>query len=653
MRNCEISCTPWGMEKVEIKVELHKSGLEAVAILESGPLDLDVAVDIAIEKLRQLGVSSEIDRNQFRAALSALAQGNGSSPNSVVIARGREPQRGIDSQIQPFFPIRDTPLEKESDPFQLYARNVTYPDETILQVTPPSQGIEGRSLIGAPLPAPKGTEVAISIGEGVAESEDGLTLSATTYGVILFHKGRVSVHAAVFVSEDMMEARITVLPDPTRGAEEQLKRIIKALNSMGITDGIDQKALASAVAEARQGAKAIGDVVAASGKDPVVGQEADYKLLINPDKKIGTQLAGGRIDFREVEAVKNVFKGEPLAAIIPGVEAVDGFRIDGSTLRAETKKATGAKPGQNTMVSEDGVKIVADADGMVVIKGNLFHVVGEYLVQNDIDYRTGNIRASGSVQIRGNVKPGFQVESGKDVEILKDVEEAIVKAKGNVEVKGGVMAESKLYAEKNIIAKYVLSSRVECGGDLEVKLSIANSHIYVKGKVKANGPQGTILGGEVNAAMGIEARTIGSSSSTTHVAAGVDLRLIRELEEIDKERAAVLEGIKIVQSNLGQTFLKDPRAAIAAIPPSLRKTKLEGLQKMQAFYQKDSELTARRDKLAEINREQQDAQISVQGQIFAGTHVTISLATLKLPETLNHVLMYYDPAQNRVAWRRL
>lgn len=641
---------------MELKVELQKSGLEAVAILEKGPFSLDAAAETAIGKLRQLGVSKEIDRTQLKKALSGLSQ-NGSGPkavpNAVVIAKGVAPQPGVDAQMQPFFPLRDTPVQKETNPLVHFARNVAYPGDTIMQITPPSQGIDGRSLIGAPLPAPKGSEASISLGDGVERSEDGLTLTSTTYGVVLFYRGNLSVHEAIHVSDDMMEARITVLPDPTRGSEEQTKRIVKALNSLGITDGIEMENLSKAVAEARQGGKAVPDVVVAVGKPPVNGQEADFKLLIDPEKKVGTQLEGGRIDFREVEAVKNVTKGEELAAIIPEIEEIDGYKIDGSTLRPSKQKATGAKPGQNTIASEDGSKILADADGMLVIKNNMFHVVGEYLVQNDIDYRTGNIRASGSVQIKGSVKPGFQVESGKDVDILKDVEEAVVKAKGNIEIKGGIMAESKVFAEKNLLAKYILSSRIEVGGDLEVKLSIANSHVYVKGKVKATGSQGTILGGEVNAAMGIEARTIGSPASTTHVAAGVDLRLVRELQEIDKVRAALMEEIKILQSNLGQAFLKDPRAAIAAIPAVLRKPKLELLQRMQGLYKKDSELTERRDKLAEINREQQDSQISVHGQIHAGTHVTISMATLKLQETLSHVLLYFDQAQSRVAWRRL
>ncbi|MBE0616627.1 MAG: DUF342 domain-containing protein, partial [Proteobacteria bacterium] len=274
-------------------------------------------------------------------------------------------------------------------------------------------------------------------------------------------------------------------------------------------------------------------------------------------------------------------------------------------------------------------------------------------VQGDVDYRTGNIRASGSVQIRGQVKPGFQVHAGRDVEILQDVEEAVVEAGGDLKILGGVMSGSRISAGNSLTAKYLLNSHAEAEVDVEVKLSVTNSRIYAKGKVRVMGAQGAIIGGEVNAALGLEARSIGSPSSKTHVAAGVDLRVLREMEAIDKESAAALEELASLQSNLGKSFLRDPRAAIEALPPTLRKPKLDLLMRMKALYQRTADLKAQRQMLEMANQELKDAQISVHGEIHAGTTVTVFQGKLTLPETQRHVVFYFDRDQGRIASRRL
>ncbi|HSH68918.1 MAG TPA: FapA family protein, partial [Deferrisomatales bacterium] len=394
-------------------------------------------------------------------------------------------------------------------------------------------------------------------------------------------------------------------------------------------------------------------VLVAQGRPPRDGREIDFELLVDAEQKVGKELEGGRIDFREAESVKNVTRGEKLARVIPAIQPEQGYRVDGEMLRPKMSHAQGLKPGQNTVLSEDGTLVLADGDGMLVVQGGKFHLADQYLVNGDVNYTTGNIRATGSVTIRGQVKPGFEVEAGKDVEIQGDVEEARVITAGNLTVRGGITASSVVAAEQNIVARYIQSSTVETGGNLEVKLSVTNSKVYVRGQMSVSGSQGAIVGGEVNAALGIEARDIGSPSAKTHVAVGVDLRVIRELEEIAKEREGNQQTMEHLQASLGRAFLKDPRGTLAAIPAALRKPKLDMLQKMQDLYKREKQLAARDAELQMINGEMRLAQITVQGAIHAGTVITISQLRHVLKEDLRRVVLYYDADKNQVAWRRL
>ncbi len=635
-----------------LRVELRKGGLEAVAFLDEGPFDLEAATQTALARLRELGVQPVPAADRVRMAMSVF-EGGQPVEEGVVLARGEPPQPGLPAQILPFFPVHDTPLDEGDDPFDRYPQNVVYPGDPLLQKTPASPGIPGRSLLGTPIPAQDGRDVPVVPGDGVSEAGNDNTFHAQTYGIVLYDRGRLWVVPGLHVSDDRMEARLTVVPDPKVDEETQVEKLVEALAQLGVRAGVDRDALVHAVRQARGAGAPVPDVVVARGKEPVHGREAGYRLLFDPEKKVGKVLDGGRIDFREAEAVQNVRHGAPLAEVVPAVDPVDGYRVDGTRLRARLERFQGLRPGDNTEPDEAGTRIVAAADGMIVLKGGKFHVVDEYLVSDDVDYRTGNIRASGAVRIRGGVKPGFQVEAGKDVEILGDVETATIRAGGLVIIRGGIAAEATVVGRKGVRAKYVLSSRIESDGDVEVANSITNSHVYTRGRVRALSGQGALLGGEINAALGIEARTVGSRSAQTHVAVGVDLRVAREMEAIDRELSGLMEQIKILQSNLGRDFLKDPRTALARIPPALRRGKIDLLQKMQTLYRRHKELTARRDELAALQREQRAAQISVVGEIHAGTRVTCAVASVVLTETLRHVVLSYNAETNTVAWRRM
>ncbi|MBI5014929.1 MAG: DUF342 domain-containing protein [Deltaproteobacteria bacterium] len=634
---------------MDVRVELRRGGLEAVVVLGPDRGDSLTLAQAVREELGRLGVQALPSETDLQQRLVVAPPGVA----EILVAEGVSPQPGISAQLVAFFPRRDTPVEDGVDVFAAYGANVTYPDTDVLRKTPASEGISGRTLLGTPVPAAHGQDIPIVPGDGVSESEDGLLFRSKTYGVVLFHHRRLRVVPALQVADDRMQALLTVLPDPRHEEEVHRDRILKALADLGVTHGIDYDALAEAVRRVRESGQPVPWIVAARGQLPVDGQEPDYHLVVDLDKKAGTLVDGDRIDFKEMETVKNVCRGDVLAEALPFQEPVPGFRVDGAPLAPKVHRAQGLKPGERTVLSEDGTRVLSDADGMVVLRGGKFHVEDEYLVPADVDFSTGNIRASGSVRVRGQVTPGFVVQAGKGIEIAGDVWEGVVNAGGEIKVRGAITAGSRVTAGGTISARFILNSRVETEGDVEVALSVTGSEIYAKGRLRVVGTQGVILGGEVNAALGIEARTIGSAGSRTRVAVGVDLRIARELEEVSRTLPTVQDELRKLQGSLSREFLRDPRAALLSLPPALRKPKIEILQRMKDLQQRAQELAARRDELTRALNEAREAHIAVHGEIHAGTVVTIGPAKTTLTETVSHVLLRYDPEHNGVVWRRL
>jgi uncharacterized protein (DUF342 family) len=339
--------------------------------------------------------------------------------------------------------------------------------------------------------------------------------------------------------------------------------------------------------------------------------------------------------------------------MLPATKPVPGFRVDGSAINPKTIHVETLKPGNGVVPSDDGRFIVAELGGMILVKGGRFSVVSEYDVQGDVDIKTGNIRAAGLVKISGNITAGFIVSAGRDLTVGGDVWEAEVECGADIKVFGAITAGSKVRCKGDVSARFVQDSFIDTEGDVNIALNITASEVYSKGKVKVLGSQGLIVGGVVNATMGIEARTIGSPTARTCVAVGLDLRVIKEMEEIRKQLPGMQEELKRLHGSLGKEFLKDPQAAILALPPTLRKNKLDVLKAMKEIQQKTTTMTARLAELDAEIKEQKEAVVTVQGEIHAGTEVTIGRVKGKIHETLRRVVIHQDRENNCIAYRRI
>jgi uncharacterized protein len=61
----------------------------------------------------------------------------------------------------------------------------------------------------------------------------------------------------------------------------------------------------------------------------------------------------------------------------------------------------------NVLVSEDGLALIPDLDGMVSLGGGKIGVFQMYEVVGDVDYATGNLEMAGTlkIKIKGWIKP--------------------------------------------------------------------------------------------------------------------------------------------------------------------------------------------------------------------------------------------------------
>ncbi len=390
----------------------------------------------------------------------------------------------------------------------------------------------------------------------------------------------------VYISPDAMTAAASVMAMGSDTLPCSREEILNILSGEGVFFGIDVAAV-DTLSAAPLGTR----VVVANGIPRKPGSDASIRYKIRLSKRAPVETADGKVDFKELDLVKNVRRGQVLAEKIPLSLGEAGKDVKARESPPKKVSDVELPAGKNTTVTPDGMKLVAMIDGHVEIERGKIHVLDTFHHNTAVDMRSGNIHCNGGVEIRGAVKDGFQVTAEKDIHILGQVEGGVVASnQGEIRIDQGVQGHIKgrLSARKNISAKFLENVLVEAGGDVLVRETIVHARIRAQGKIKTLEKPGILLGGEIYSERGIECIDVGNETAAKTVLflgpwrlQEIENRLV-ELNEILKDLAA-REASGAQDSNLlarrdaanaEKTQLETEQAAImkriGGEPPTLR-----------------------------------------------------------------------------------
>ncbi|NMA66110.1 MAG: DUF342 domain-containing protein, partial [Clostridiaceae bacterium] len=249
----------------------------------------------------------------------------------------------------------------------------------------------------------------------------------------------LDAQASVFVAPDRMKAYLTLLP-PEGGRMLTKDELISVLKNNGVIFGINDLLLEGIVKNPIYGKM----ICVAEGEPPINGQngKVEFHFNIKKDTK-PTILADGSVDFRQLNIVENVRKGQKLCTLIPPEDGIPGKTVMGADVPAKPGKKASLPRGKNVEPDEEGRSLIASIDGQVVYNDEKINVFSIYEVHADVDNSTGNISFVGNIIIRGNVLSGFTVEAGGNVEVWGVVEGAVIKADGDIVLRRGMQGLGK------------------------------------------------------------------------------------------------------------------------------------------------------------------------------------------------------------------
>lgn len=354
-------------------------------------------------------------------------------------------------------------------------------------------------------------------------------------------RNSLEAYPFVFVSADKMKAWIMVFP-PVGGGELSREMLEKSLEKNKVSYGADEGLIGRLSEEEDRYFRLF---LAAEGKEAVHGEDGyivdHFSRVVERKFEVDEH---DRVDYTSLNIVQNADKGDVICESVPATKGTPGMNVYGQELPGKDGKEAKLPKGRNTEISEDGTKLLACHAGHVEFGSEGFKIKTVLEIDSNVDYTTGNINFLGDVHIRGDVCNGFSVQAVGDITVDGVVESGTVEAGGDLVVVKGIVGDrdSVIRSHHDVYAKYIANSIVHVRGNLNTD-SILHSDVYCDGEVKACSGKGTVIGGKIRAARGMEAKVIGSKSgSVTAVVLGGQpcanfekKILLKEIEELEKE----------------------------------------------------------------------------------------------------------------------
>jgi len=365
---------------------------------------------------------------------------------------------------------------------------------------------------------------------------------------------------SVDISDAEMKAYITVTAPGIGGCDISVETYLSFLRNNRVVFGVNEEYLREFADRPVYKER----VVIAEGLKPVNGQDAyiQYNFETDQSKIKLREGSNGRIDFKDLNIIKNVVENQPLAKKIPPGHGISGRTVTGKVIPARDGRDILIPLGKNVHAGKDGDTIIADINGQVVITAGKINVEPVYPVQGDVNLKTGNIIFLGTVIINGNVEDGFSVKAAGNIEVNGTVEKADLDAEGDIIVHQGITGKNTgvVKAGRSIWARFIENTNVEAGNMVVVSDGIINSQVDAYKRIICRGKRAHIVGGRLRASEEINAKILGSPTSGTETICevGIDPKSKMKLDLLSAKKADMEKQLDDIQLNL-QTLINIKR----------------------------------------------------------------------------------------------
>lgn len=184
-----------------IRVTVSKDSMKALIVMSRPEAEEPpISVEETMDALAQAGVVYGIDEETVGQSVTMCEY-----EKPIEVAKGQPSVKGADSEFEYMFQTENRFQPQEDDDGRIDYRDMKYIQNTLkgdilIRKSEPADGVNGKGVDGRETVGPRGRNIPFNNGENTSISEDGLELSATVDGAIVYARGRVSVKDVMVIN---------------------------------------------------------------------------------------------------------------------------------------------------------------------------------------------------------------------------------------------------------------------------------------------------------------------------------------------------------------------------------------------------------------------------------------------------------------------
>jgi uncharacterized protein len=457
------------------------------------------------------------------------------------------------------------------------------------------------------------------------------------------HDASVSVD----ITDGNMKAIVIVNEPGPGGADISPDYVRSFLGSNGVVHGIKDDVLEELGISPRYGRP----IVVAEGTRAHDGEDAHvvYQFKMERDE-VTLREKDGRVDFKDISKVENVVAGQLLAKKVPAEEGQPGQTVTGTAIPATKGKDCEMLLGKNVKLAEDGLSVMADINGQVLLLGGKINVEPVYSIPGDVNLHTGNILFLGTVIVKGNVEDGFSVKAAGNIEVFGSVGKCLIDAEGDIVVHQGIAAktEGKIRCGRSLYSKFIEHAHVDAGEYVVVTDGIVHSHVDANKMILCQGKRAQIVGGRLRASEEINSKILGSVAGTeTLLEVGYDPRSKERIVALDEIKKTVEKSLEDVDLNI-RTLENQLRVQRKLSPEKAQYLKEESEKRAELLRQLEEatrEMGSLNAHLASLNTV---GKISASERVYPGVKIAVKSASLAVRTEFKFVTFFLQGGEVKV-----
>lgn len=435
----------------------------------------------------------------------------------------------------------------------------------------------------------------------------------------------------ISISQSDLAASIKVIPRAEEISTIPTSDLYEAISEAGVKFGLWNE-IVSQVAEDRVVNKW---VTIAKGEKSAEGEDGYVKYHFNKEGRRAKlkEDESGRVNIKDMNLIDNVKKDDILCELVQPETGKSGMSVKGEEIIGKIGAPGSLPSGKNVEVSEDGSKLIASIDGMVVWEESQVNVEPIYVVDK-VDSSTGNVRFNGSVVVNGEVGDGYEIHAGEDVTIAMSVGRVVINAGGNIRIGGGILGQEKaaITAEGSIRAKFIQDAQVKSRQEIIIEDYVRNSEITASGPVIVKNPAGWITGSTVSSEAWVYCHTIGHETNPldTRLIIGHNPRLHDERENLKAEFLEKIGDFLKLQASITKLRMIKAKSKLSAQQEDLN-TKI--LNAVETIRHNITVIDARINELTNKINTVFSGNIYIDGIANEGTRIILGKATREITES--------------------